>query len=142
PSDTTVRSAAATLVTTRRIAQTARKCTQRTVTYRARPPADVVDAVRVVPVPSVYTPRVDAVVRRALPSIVKNLYAGQAKPFSGGVADTDFGFNPALKPYPYDPAKAKALLAEAGYAGQELTMHAGYGTMDRSTPPNGMLLGN
>ena len=64
-----------------------------------------------------------------LPSIVKNLYAGQGKPFSGGVADTDFGFNPALKPYPYDPAKAKALLAEGGYTGQELTMHAGFGTM-------------
>jgi len=28
------------------------------------------------------------------------------KPYSGGVADTDFGYNPALKPYPYDPAKA------------------------------------
>jgi peptide/nickel transport system substrate-binding protein len=129
-------------------------------------------------------PLSDKRVRQALhyaldmPSIVKNLYAGQGKPFTGGVADTDFGFNPALKAYPYDPVKAKALLAEAGYAGQELTMHAGYGTMvndkqlletiadmwsqvgvkarvemmemarrqkmnnDRSTPPNGMLLGN
>src|SRR5262249_43382501 len=28
-----------------------------------------------------------------------------------------FGFNPDLKPYPYDPAKAKALIAEAKAAG-------------------------
>jgi peptide/nickel transport system substrate-binding protein len=63
-------------------------------------------------------------------AIVKNLYAGQGKPFSGGLADTDFGHNPALKPYAYDPAKAKQLLAEAGRpAGIEVTLHAGSGTM-------------
>ena len=36
-------------------------------------------------------------------------------------ADT-FGFNPSMKPYPYDVAKAKQLLAEAGY-GQGFTVH-------------------
>ena len=34
-------------------------------------------------------------------SIVKNLYAGQGRPMSGGLADTDFGYDPALKAYPY-----------------------------------------
>jgi peptide/nickel transport system substrate-binding protein len=63
-------------------------------------------------------------------AIIRNLYAGQGKPFSGGLADTDFGYNAALKPYPYDPTKAKQLLAEAGRAkGIDVTLHAGYGTM-------------
>jgi len=63
-------------------------------------------------------------------AIIKNLYAGMGKPFSGGVADTDFGYNAALKPYPYDPGKAKALLTQAGYGGGvDLTVHAGTGTM-------------
>src|SRR3989475_6912892 len=65
-----------------------------------------------------------------VPSIVKNLYAGQGRPMSGGLADTDFGFNPALKPYPYDPATAKRLLAQAGRAGGiDVTLYAGSGTM-------------
>jgi len=63
-------------------------------------------------------------------SIVKDLYAGQGKPFSGGLADTDFGYNPALKPYPYDPALAKKLLADAGYPnGIDVTLSAGIGTI-------------
>jgi peptide/nickel transport system substrate-binding protein len=63
-------------------------------------------------------------------AIVKNLYAGQGRPFSGGLADTDFGHNPALQPYAYDPAKAKQLLAEAGRpAGIEVTLYSGSGTM-------------
>jgi peptide/nickel transport system substrate-binding protein len=63
-------------------------------------------------------------------AVIKNLYAGQGKPFSGGLADTDFGYNPALKPYPYDPARARQLLADAGYAGGiDVTIYAGMGTM-------------
>ncbi len=81
-------------------------------------------------------PLADKRVRHALhyaldvPAIIKNLYGGMGKPFSGGLADTDFGYNPALKPYPYDPAKAKQLLARAGLAGGiEVTLYAGSGTM-------------
>jgi peptide/nickel transport system substrate-binding protein len=101
-------------------------------------PTVTVPATRTVALQSNNTqpPMSDKRVRQALHyamdinSIVKNLYAGQGKPFTGGLADTDFGYNPALKPYPYDPARAKALLAEAGYAsGIDVTLYAGSGTM-------------
>jgi peptide/nickel transport system substrate-binding protein len=36
------------------------------------------------------------------------------------VAGSAFGYNPNVKPYPYDPAKARALLAEAGHAPNSL----------------------
>jgi peptide/nickel transport system substrate-binding protein len=81
-------------------------------------------------------PLSDKRVRQALhyavdtPSIVRNLFAGQGKLMSGMLADTDFGYNPQLKPYPYDPTKAKRLLTEAGYAsGIDVTLYAGSGTM-------------
>jgi len=81
-------------------------------------------------------PLSDTRVRQAMhygldvPAIVRSLYAGMGKPFSGGLADTDFGYNAALKPYPYDPARARRLLGESGYArGIDVTLFAGSGTM-------------
>lgn len=68
------------------------------------------------------TPTADKRVRLALnyaidkDLIAKNIYKGYTKPEQGQIIQPEtFGFNPNLKAYPYDPAKAKALLAEAGY---------------------------
>src|SRR5256712_5103450 len=69
-------------------------------------------------------PLSDTRVRQALhlaldvDGLVKNLYAGMGRPMSGGLADTDFGYNPALQPYSYEPATAKRLLAQAWRVGR------------------------
>lgn len=54
-----------------------------------------------------------AINRQALIDVV---FAGKAAPVWGPVPDTSRWFNPRVKTYPYDPARAKALLAEAGFS--------------------------
>ena len=48
-------------------------------------------------------------------AIVKDVLKGTGTPSRGPVMPNTWGVEPALKAYPYDPAKAKKLLAEAGY---------------------------
>src|SRR5262249_22103207 len=44
------------------------------------------------------------------------------------ISPTTFGFNPDLKPLPYDPARARRLLAEAGFLnGIDIALDASYG---------------
>ncbi len=68
------------------------------------------------------TPLHDQRVRQALnyavnrAEIVETILHGKSKVASQGCTALVFGCNPTLTPYPYDPAKAKALLTEAGYA--------------------------
>lgn len=54
-------------------------------------------------------------------AIVSALYQGHASIAPGQPFEpAHTGFNPDLAPYPYDPDKARALLDEAGYNGEEI----------------------
>lgn len=48
-------------------------------------------------------------------AIVKEYLKGMARAAGQPATQATFGFNPDVKPYPYDPQKARQLLAEAGY---------------------------
>ncbi|NPV70368.1 MAG: ABC transporter substrate-binding protein [Firmicutes bacterium] len=58
-------------------------------------------------------------------AIAKSLYGGYASPALGQMFKPGYvGFNSELKPYPYDPNKAKELLKQAGYKGEKIQMVA------------------
>ncbi len=58
--------------------------------------------------------------RQAIAEIILN---GSVEANGQGAIPGVFGYNPDIKPYPYDPDKARALLHEAGY-GDGLSMRA------------------
>lgn len=68
------------------------------------------------------TPLKDRRVRQAMnyavdkEAIVQHILSGYGRVLDGQLVGPDgFGYSPELKPYPYDPARAKQLLTEAGY---------------------------
>ncbi|MCB2108489.1 MAG: hypothetical protein KDE14_12355 [Rhodobacteraceae bacterium] len=69
------------------------------------------------------SPLKDVRVRQALnyavdkKAIAEAIYFDFAQPTGQGAIAGTTGYNPEIAPYPYDPARARVLLAEAGYPG-------------------------
>jgi peptide/nickel transport system substrate-binding protein len=82
-----------------------------------------------------YPPLDDVRVRQALSyatpyrQILEKVYRGFAGPAAGPLSDHAAGFDPYLHPYTYDPAKARALLREAGH-GKGFKTTLAYNTAD------------
>jgi peptide/nickel transport system substrate-binding protein len=82
-------------------------------------------------------PLARADVRRALlhgtdaEGLVRYVARGNGRPIATITLPEDFGFNAGLKPYAFDPTKAKALLAEAGFP-DGFRLH-GFATHDTHT---------
>lgn len=66
--------------------------------------------------------------------LVDNILQGTAEVAAGPTPPAfAWAYNDALEPYPYDPEKAKALLKEAGYNGEDVTFYVtegGSGMLD------------
>ncbi|HTO13518.1 MAG TPA: ABC transporter substrate-binding protein [Candidatus Binatia bacterium] len=60
-------------------------------------------------------------------AIIGKLMGGLGQQVATVVQPKAFGFDGEVKPYPYDPARAKALLAQAGYPnGVDITAHSAF----------------
>ena len=68
------------------------------------------------------TPVMDTRVRLAMnlgvdfQAIIKSVFNGEAQRVNSMIGNVQFGYDPTLPPLPYNPDRAKQLLAEAGYA--------------------------
>ncbi len=60
-------------------------------------------------------------------AIIQKMMAGLGHQVATVVQPAAFGYDPEVKPYPYDPKKAKELLAQAGYPnGVDITLHSAF----------------
>jgi peptide/nickel transport system substrate-binding protein len=59
------------------------------------------------------------------PTVIQKLMAGLGTQVATTVQPLAFGFDPEVKPYPFDQKKAKELLAQAGFPnGVDITLHS------------------
>lgn len=69
-------------------------------------------------------------------SIIKHIHEDQVYALKGLLAPQNYGYDPDLANYPYDPEKAKKLLAEAGYPNGvtvDFYTHTGRYSKDKET---------
>lgn len=67
-------------------------------------------------------------------SIIENIFDGNGAVLQGPVGPHVIGYNPDVKRYPYDPEKARALLAEAGHPnGIDVKLHYSPGKYPKDT---------
>ena len=60
-------------------------------------------------------------------AIIQKLMGGLGRQVATVVQPPAFGFEPEVKPFPYDPKKARELLAQAGYPnGVDITLHSAF----------------
>jgi peptide/nickel transport system substrate-binding protein len=65
-------------------------------------------------------------------AIITSVLDGHGELLHGPFSSAWLGYDPSLQPYPYDPQKARQLLAQAGYAnGLETTFHISNGAFLR-----------
>jgi peptide/nickel transport system substrate-binding protein len=64
-------------------------------------------------------------------AIIKHVLDGYAKSLGSPLTPVILGYDPNIKPYPYDPAKAKALLKEAGLGEGLITFNSPTGRYDK-----------
>ncbi len=60
-------------------------------------------------------------------AIIQKMLGGMARQVATTVQPQAFGYDPDVKPYPYDPRRARELLAQAGYPnGVDITLHSAF----------------